>query len=103
MGEPVRRAAALAGAGATIQLISVAIVQDGARRIAQLKQIDDLAAAAVTAAMQGVLARPRLVGGPTETDAVLDGCEGCALLVIAPGATAEDLLRRGDVPVLVAP
>jgi len=101
-GRAVRRATELAGEGATLDLLSVSVTPPGARPRVEPEQIDALAEAAVTAALQGVRGNPLLVAGPTEAEALLDSCPSCDLLVIAPGATADELARRTGVPMLVA-
>jgi hypothetical protein len=78
------------------------IIDERGRRIAQPEQIDDLAAAAVTAALQGVASDPRRVAGASVADAVLDHCSGAELVVIGPGPAADALMSRGGMPVLVA-
>src|SRR5215208_1777034 len=89
--EAVRQAAALAGPGGTIDLVSVAPERPPGMPRPQAEQIEALVTGTQMASAAGVSSEPHIVEAIDEPTGVLERCTGHDLVVVPAGATGFGL------------
>src|SRR5829696_4687074 len=99
--EAVRQAAALAGPGGTIDLVSVAPERPPGMPRPHAEQIEALVMATQMASAADVSSEPHIVEAIDEPTGVLERCTGHDLVVVPAGATGFGLLSRAPISVLV--
>ena len=99
--EAVRQAAALAGPGGTIDLVSVAPERPPGMPRPQAEQIEALVMGTQIASAAGVSCEPHIVEAIDEPTGVLGHCTGHDLVVVPAGATGLGLFSRAPISVLV--
>ncbi len=100
--EAVRQAAVLAGAGGSLEIVSVAPRRPPGAPRPQARQIEALVNASALAEAAGVRATTHIVDAAGETAGLLTRCAGHDLLVAAASEPSLAALPEAPVPVLIA-
>jgi nucleotide-binding universal stress UspA family protein len=100
--EAVRQAAALAGAGAGLDIVSVAPSRPPGAPRPQAHQIEALVTARLIARDLGVRPDTHIVEAADEASGMLERCSGHDVIVVPAGPSALEALERAPIPVLIA-
>lgn len=100
--EAVRQAAVLAGAGGSLEIVSVAPERPPGAPRPQARQIEALVYASVLVSEHGVRAETHIVEAAGEAAGLLARCAGHDLLVAPAGDATLTAMARAPIPVLVA-